>query len=134
MVQNTKAEYDVELFTEHRKIINGTLHELDVALRYRGSELCLCEVMRIGFDGHDALRPAALHLDCIKAGVGSDVQHRHSGKVSRQRVREARPLHRRVVAEKMRGSSLYAVEPQIMKPRLELSNLRFDLLVRHPVF
>src|SRR5690606_5726193 len=91
----------------------------------------LCEVVRVAVDPEHPVRPAALHRQRIEAAVAADVEHRPPAKVGRQRVAEAAPLDRRIVAEEVIGRRLNAPEIDIVEPRPERLGTAADLVLRH---
>src|SRR3982751_4682765 len=94
--------------------------QLDVGGTNLRREARLLEIAWVGVDADDARRAAALHLQRVESGVAADVEHGLAGEISRNCVREAAPLHSRIIAEEMVGGGAHATEVEILKPVAQL--------------
>src|SRR5712671_2117602 len=78
----------------------------------------------------DAGGAAPLHLQRVESAVTADVEHRPPAQIGRDRVGEALPFDRRVIAEEMVGRGLDPAEIDIVKPGPELADGFADLIHR----
>ena len=124
VVEHAHEEHEVEPLAQRADVVDRELAELDLEPSHLGGEARLGEVALVAVDAEHARGAAPLHLDGVEAGVAADVEHGLAGQVGRDRVGEAPPLHRRVVAEEMVGRGPTPSQVDVVEPgpeRLDLA-------------
>src|SRR4030081_1497240 len=128
MVEHAHEDDEVEGLAELSDVVNGKVAEFDVKIVYLRREARLRQILVTSTEPEHALGTAAFLLNCVKAGIAADVQHRFSLQGFGNDVGEVLPFHRRIVAEKVRRCRWHAVKIQIVKPRAERIDLAADFV------
>src|ERR1044071_9195493 len=119
MVKDPEEQHEVEAFAERADVIDRELRKFDRKSAHLSREARLLEIALVVIDREHARRAAPLHFQRIEPGVAADIENALAGEVSRDRIREMPPLHRRVVTEKMVGGGFHSVQVQIVEPLAE---------------
>ena len=104
------------------------MREFDVEPNDIRGKSGLAQIILVEIDREHAGGIAPLHLDCVEAAIASNIEHGSAAEVGWQRVCEASPFNRRIIAEKVLGGSRDAGEIDIVKPRAERRRAAPDLL------
>jgi hypothetical protein len=122
VIENAHEQHDVERFTEGGHVIYRQLLKFDIDFTNLCSKTRLGEISLIEINRHDAIGPAFLHLNRVKARVATNVQHGPPVKIERDGVRELPPFVLRVVSKKMVRRSGHASEVKVVKPFAQLAD------------
>src|SRR3954470_13568510 len=128
MIENTHENDEVETFPQRTDVVDRHFAELDVETVHVGREARLRQVVVAGVESEDAGRAAPLHLHRVESGIASDVEDRAAGKICWNGVGKAPPFHRGIIAQKMLGRCMHAVEIKVVKPGAQRLYLRLDLM------
>src|SRR5438477_7190921 len=110
VIEHAHKQHHVEALSQLRDAIDGESAKFDIRAANFGGEAGLCEIALVGIDANHAAGAAALHLEAIKSGVTADIEHGLATKILWNRVREAPPFDRRIVAQEMMRRGMDAAQ------------------------
>src|SRR5205823_12636666 len=130
VIQNPHKDNQVELLSNSSNVPYREAAELDLRPLDLSGETSLTKIVFVRINTQHASCAAALHLERVEPRIASDIKHGLTRKIGRQCMTEGRELQLGVVAEKVVGSGLNAIEAEIMKPGTESP----DLLLKNVLF
>ena len=133
MVENAQEQHEVEALGQRGHVVDRELREFDVNAHHLRGEAGLAQIGVISVDAQHPRRTPPLHLDRVEAAVAADIEHSAPAQIGRQRMREAAPFDRRVVAEEMLGGGRHPAEVDVVEPRAQRRRLAADLVAASPV-
>jgi hypothetical protein len=128
VIEDAHEEHVIEFAGNDVGLIDRHLEKLDVQLQRGGGKAGLAQVAVVEIDSDHTGGVALFHLDGIKTGVTSQVEHRRAGKILGQGGAQVLPLYVGIIAQEMLWRRPHAAQVDVVEPVAELGDLLLQLL------